>query len=356
MLRRIVLGLIFFVLVSAANATPIKHIVILGDSLSDNGNLYRILKVIPKSPPYFEGRFSNGPTWAERLGAYFYNKSYIDTTNYALGGATSILHSPAYDSFLAPITITGEVYDYLLHSLFNEKSDTLYFVWIGANDYLYEMDPDYDTISTNVVNNISWTITTLISQGAKNFVIMNLPDLSLTPYAKDNDIVSRLHVVTMMHNSKLNDAVKQLKFTNPDAKILLVDIDSIFKNVIAHPEKYNQLYHKNLTNMTTACWTGGMLLKSKANQIALLGHELSASQTTLSGTPLKNSNMTNIAKWILANPALAEAYSVGKLHDQGFTPCDDAEQRMFWDHIHPTSEVHDLLASIIEPDLAMFNS
>ncbi len=39
---------------------PLHNIVVFGDSLSDNGNLYEIMKhQLPQSPPYFEGRFSN---------------------------------------------------------------------------------------------------------------------------------------------------------------------------------------------------------------------------------------------------------------------------------------------------------
>ena len=49
-------------------ATPLQNIVVFGDSLSDNGNLYEIMKhQLPQSPPYYKGRFSNGPVWVEHL-------------------------------------------------------------------------------------------------------------------------------------------------------------------------------------------------------------------------------------------------------------------------------------------------
>src|SRR5690242_20274022 len=41
-----------------------------GDSLTDNGNLFaltRAIQPVPPSPPYFDGRFSNGPVWVEQL-------------------------------------------------------------------------------------------------------------------------------------------------------------------------------------------------------------------------------------------------------------------------------------------------
>ncbi len=37
---------------------PFNDLIFFGDSLSDNGNLYnRTFGYIPKSPPYYEGRF-----------------------------------------------------------------------------------------------------------------------------------------------------------------------------------------------------------------------------------------------------------------------------------------------------------
>ena len=43
----------------------IPTLVVLGDSLSDNGNLYKLIGIPPA--PYWQGRSSNGPTYAEQL-------------------------------------------------------------------------------------------------------------------------------------------------------------------------------------------------------------------------------------------------------------------------------------------------
>ena len=335
-------------------AGQITQIVILGDSLSDNGNLYRVLKVVPKSPPYYQGRFTNGLTWADHVGNFYYNKSYIDTANYAVGGATSILHSPIHDTFVAPVTLTGELYDYLIRSLFTDKSNVLYVVWIGANDYLYEMDPDMQTITTNVVNNISWAVNTLIDQGAKNFVVMDLPDLSRIPYARDSNLIPRLHEITMMHNQKLANAVKEIKSNHAGTKITFIRISDIFNDVLDHTEKYNQLYHKNLHNITTACWTGDITLKSAAHT-DMLAKELKTALAHDKVSASKNFDTHAMATSILNSPSLSEAYTVGKLYEQGITPCSDADERVFWDHVHPTASMHEILASIFESDMTEFD-
>jgi outer membrane lipase/esterase len=64
-----ILGIAFAFLccVPAAFADPSDYsrVVAFGDSLSDNGNLFKNTGQPPA--PYFEGRFSNGPTWIELL-------------------------------------------------------------------------------------------------------------------------------------------------------------------------------------------------------------------------------------------------------------------------------------------------
>jgi len=65
---------------SAASAQTYGRLVVFGDSLSDNGNLYAISGQ-PTSPPYFQGRFSNGPVFTELLGfnAGRYSNPKLDT-------------------------------------------------------------------------------------------------------------------------------------------------------------------------------------------------------------------------------------------------------------------------------------
>ena len=60
--RRVVVAVVFLLTMSAAAlAGPFTSVIAYGDSLSDNGNLYQVAGR-PPSPPYFNGRFSNGPS------------------------------------------------------------------------------------------------------------------------------------------------------------------------------------------------------------------------------------------------------------------------------------------------------
>jgi phospholipase/lecithinase/hemolysin len=151
-----------------------KQVVFFGDSLTDNGNLYKMLK-LPKSPPYFQGRFSNGYTWSDDFANYVSHKYNIPSSNYAVGGATALPQLSIIPNLAAEIILSGV--------LAQDNSNTLFFILMGANDYL-DGQPNVDAVTTQVVNTIKNDIELLITAKAKNFVILNLPDLAVTPYAQ----------------------------------------------------------------------------------------------------------------------------------------------------------------------------
>lgn len=69
----------------------IERLVIFGDSYSDtdiadnSGNLYDLLNgIYPPSPPYFKGRFSNGPIWADILNSRF-DPAEVEVRSLAVG-------------------------------------------------------------------------------------------------------------------------------------------------------------------------------------------------------------------------------------------------------------------------------
>ncbi len=82
------LGL-FALTVQAADSRPaFSRIVMFGDSLSDTGKMYSKMRgYLPSSPPYYQGRFSNGPVWLEQLTQQFPG---LTIANEAEGGATAV--------------------------------------------------------------------------------------------------------------------------------------------------------------------------------------------------------------------------------------------------------------------------
>ncbi len=83
LVRICVLLTALFALSSVALAGSFDGVVVYGDSLSDNGNLYGAIGFPP--PPYYMGRFSNGPVAAE----YLAQGLNVPLTDWAWGGATT---------------------------------------------------------------------------------------------------------------------------------------------------------------------------------------------------------------------------------------------------------------------------
>src|SRR5262249_420524 len=53
------------------SAALVSNLVVFGDSLDDVGNLSRITGgALPPGDIYYQGRFSNGPLWADTLAEY----------------------------------------------------------------------------------------------------------------------------------------------------------------------------------------------------------------------------------------------------------------------------------------------
>ena len=116
-----------------------------GDSLSDTGKMYKKMRgYLPSSPPYFNGRFSNGPVWLEQLGDERFPGLVV--ANEAEGGATAVAynHLGALNGWLGfwswdPKYQVINNLDYEIDQFLKKDKfhpDDLVVIWVGANDYL----------------------------------------------------------------------------------------------------------------------------------------------------------------------------------------------------------------------------
>src|SRR5690242_7531767 len=95
MRRRNVLGILAILAITGGTAQgmaePFTGIVAFGDSLSDAGNVFIATNGQLPAPPYFNGHFSNGPTWVEdlsqALGLGTLRPSLAGGTDFAYGSA-----------------------------------------------------------------------------------------------------------------------------------------------------------------------------------------------------------------------------------------------------------------------------
>lgn len=327
----LMLGLLCFN-VSYADNKHFDTMVVFGDSLSDNGNLYRYLwGALPVSPPYYLGHFSNGVLWAEQLySSYFPTDSGEGFQNYAVGGAGAVL---SYKQNL-PYTLTMELDNYLYWHTYGKKDTTLFTVWIGGNNYL-NGPTNEASITDSVVNAIEGVVERLIKAGGTKFFVPNLPDLGKTPYAVENNSHILLSRLVQLHNQKLALKVEQLKDKYPEITFVYFDIYTFFNDALEHASDLG------FSNIKQPCYLGGYLgwlTKKQPNdqQLKIYLNQLN-----------HHFNSTN---WALIedNPQVKEAVSASYLYQ--LLPQknkDDAlycDEYVFWDRIHPTTRAHSFIA------------
>ncbi|WP_133126742.1 GDSL family lysophospholipase PlaA [Legionella nagasakiensis] len=298
---------------SLISATPLNKIVVFGDSLSDNGNLHEYMKrQFPSDPPYFQGRFSNGPVWIELLtSGYFPDdlppKSPDDPPqhhlqNYAFGGA-GVLDEEEDDPESALFTLRREIDSYLLAHHDRADENSLYVVWIGSNNYL-AIPEDSEKALNTVLGGIQRDIKRLIEKGARNILVVNLPDLGKTPAAYDFNETERLSYLSEEHNRRLRNNVSELEREYPDVRWIYLDVGEIFHDAITSPEKYGLF----------------------ASKIASTCYDVETTDEPSSQTMLKMASKVQALH-----------------HGEGKDPC---EGYLFFDPVHPTALAHQIMADI----------
>ncbi len=203
----------------------IKDIYVFGDSLSDNGNLFAASGgAAPQSPPYFDGRFSNGPVWVEYLDDMLPRAGLND---FAFGGAFSDTRN--VNDLLLPGVLT-QVAVFLDTNPPHLHRD-LCIVWSGANNYIFE---PFVSVPSVIVDDVSTAIQQLAWAGCQNFLIPNLPNIGETPFgiAGGPDFQDLLTVQIEAHNSELADEVDMLR-EDLDIGIILLDIHTILGRALA---------------------------------------------------------------------------------------------------------------------------
>ena len=226
--------------------SPSKFIV-FGDSLSDMGNAYNSIARLPQSPPYWNGRFSDGPVWAELVSQQIgltisHGRGSESGTNRAYGGARS---GGGYTSFVIPNTGT-QVNEYT-NNYWLQQTD-LAVIWIGGNDFLGGGQENPQV----VVNNIADHVTVLNQNGGKQFLILDMPSLERTPnYADESDSDKQaMHARMLDYNSRLANDMAALAISL-SVSIQVVAMLDMFETMVLNGSFYG------ITNPTdTACDSG----------------------------------------------------------------------------------------------------
>jgi phospholipase/lecithinase/hemolysin len=297
-----------FVFSGLVGAKSLNDIVVFGDSLSDNGNLYEYMhQKLPQSPPYHEGRFTNGPIWVERLVEFYFPTAVKEHLfDYAFGGA-GISENPEDDLLF---TLKREIDTYFLAHDAKADENSLYIVWIGANNYLGIPD-NPDQVLNAVDTGITHGLQRLANAGAKHVMVVNLPDLGKLPFAHAFKVENELSYFSSHHNNALEASISELQSSYPDVQWLYFDINNVFSEVLISPQRFG------FNNISDTCYD--------------------VTEDSIS------------KKSVLHMAAKMES-----------EPEDVCEGFMFFDPVHPTALVHQLMAeqakSFLEASGIQFNS
>jgi phospholipase/lecithinase/hemolysin len=242
----------------AADAANYPAIYAFGDSLSDTGNDWIATnKAIPISPPYAEGRFSNGPVWVEDLsltyGPGVMKPSLGGGTDFAYGGAES---GPTLAHQVAPYDLPGQLLEFGA-TVQNPNPDALYTVWVGANDLIDIVEKPGLTQTEisrgidQIISNQTAFIKSIALLGAKHVLVVDLPDFGKTPEFRrlGSAKAAFATLVTTTYDRRLI-ATMSILAKSLSLEIKTLDTLTLIDDAIAFPAKYN------LKHVKSPCWSG----------------------------------------------------------------------------------------------------
>jgi phospholipase/lecithinase/hemolysin len=277
------------------------NIFAFGDSLSDAGNDYIATTMhTPVSPPYYQGHFTNGLTWVEDLalsdGLDQLTPSLLPGgTDFAFGGAetgTTPLHSADHTDLPSQLVQFEASYP-------TPQPNALYTLSIGATDLFdaiaaFPASPLKALADVAVaVTNVDDFILQLAGHGAKDFLILNVPDIGKAPaYENQGSAVSIMaSALSRLFDLGLAASLRAIAVED-HLNINIVDTYSLVDEAIADPSMFG------FTNVTDPVWTGN------------------------------NSD---------PNSGVLQA-----------TTLTTQSQYLFWDQVHPTSAAHLVIADTAE--------
>lgn len=246
---------------TAADAQSYSRLVVFGDSLSDNGNLYAVTGgAQPTSPPYFQGRFSNGPVFTELLGfnagRFTAGAPVTGSVNYAFGGART-------DSTASPPGMRNQLLAYTGGGGTFRSSD-LVSVLGGANNIFQAFPGAAATPATaqstmqgvalSAAADVNFIVNSVAGAGAGTILVTNLPRLGVTPQFSAANIGASGSALADFSGTTFNSALLTGLMTTaaarPGTNIILMDLYKISDPLRADPGAFG------LTNVTAPCFNG----------------------------------------------------------------------------------------------------
>ena len=281
-----------------AQAGPYSGVYFFGDSLTDVGNVTATYATLPHppdapipGPPYFQGRASNGPLYADVLAAglgFSATPSALGGNDFAFGGARTRyqLFGPPYlgivDQVAAFRALPGPADPGALYVLFAGSNNVQDILSGRTIDALGNPVPGIG----GTLGDIGAMLAGLYNEGARNLLVPNVPNIGRVPRVAENGpaAVAGGTALSQALDAGLASLLDAFVLSHPDAHAFRFDTYGALEDIVANASSYG------LTDLTHRCYTG--------DDLGFTG---------------------------------------------GGTVCANPENYLFWDGIHPSAAVHDVL-------------
>lgn len=216
---------------------PFQSMAVFGDSFSDVGNIHILSNGTQPGRWSYDGRYSDGRVWEEYIQQFFglpkLEPSLGGGTSYAYGGATVNntyihAHSTSLDANVPSVS------DQIMQYITDENvlcEDRLHIVFAGYNDYWWYVYRNFTTsdgqdfnltnIYTNVATDIVREMRILYDNGARIFLIGNIPNMSSWAEAslQTQEVLNIYDDLVNGHNRLLSSLLSDFEVQNNDATV-----------------------------------------------------------------------------------------------------------------------------------------
>lgn len=265
-----------------ARASGIDRLVVFGGSLSDSGNAFVWLSaplnqacgtrlsvppydtlddLLVPDGPYARGghHFTNGATWAEDLARALalggnarpaLRHEGGNASNYAVGGARAV-------DYPCRFNLPDQVAAYLATTP-QASPQTLFTLEIGGNDVRDALvaaasGQDPTPLIQNALASIANGIAALYAHGARRFLLLNVPNLALAPSVRllDQQVPGAAALASQLTLAFNAGLAGVVQYANGlgGADARVLDLYALLESIVADPGAYG------FTNVTDACIT-----------------------------------------------------------------------------------------------------